>query len=345
MSYFETDKLKQAFFIALILLLGGTLFWQGRGFIPAFLGALTLYVMMRPAVLYLVYRRRWKRSLASLVMILVSFVVFLVPLALIINMMTDRVSYVVKHSSELIASLQGLANKIKLTTRLDVLSEHSVEKIQAALTNFLPRFLGSTFNVFTTIFIMYFILYFMLAEARRMENTLYEYVPLKEKNVDKLGREIKNMVVSNAVGIPLLGIVQGIFAALGYWIFGIQDVVFWGVVTAFMSMVPVVGTLIVWAPLGVYLIAGGQTWMGVGLLIYGSVIIVNLDNVFRFIWQKKVADVHPLVTMFGVLIGIGLFGFVGIIFGPLLISMFLLLLEIYRDEFGVKRHRVKVVSR
>jgi len=112
-----------------------------------------------------------------------------------------------------------------------------------------------------------------------------------------------------------------------------------------MSMLPVVGTAVVWAPLGIYLIVNGGTWMGVGLLIYGAVLIVNLDNVFRFIWQKKVADVHPLVTVFGVLIGIGLFGFVGIIFGPLLISMFLLLLEIYRDEFGIKKHRVKVVSK
>lgn len=345
MSYFETDKLKQSFFIALILLIGGVLFWQGRGFIPAFFGALTLYVMMRPAVFYLVYRKKWKRWLTALTLILLSFVVFLVPLALVVNMMTNRISYVVSHSAELISALQGFAAHIKLATRFDLLSPQSVEKIQTALTNFLPRFLGSTFNVFTTIVIMYFILYFMLMEARRMEYALYEYIPLKEKNVDKLGVEVKNMVISNAVGIPLLGIVQGVFALLGYWIFGIQDILFWGTVTAFMSMVPVVGTLVVWAPLGIYLIMNGQTWMGIGLLIYGGVVIVNLDNVFRFIWQKKVADVHPLVTVFGVLIGIALFGFVGIIFGPLLISLFLLLLEIYRDEFGVKKHRVKVVSK
>lgn len=345
MSYFETDKLKQTFFIALILGLGGVLFWQGRSFIPAFLGALTLYVLMRPAVLYLVYRKRWKRSLTALTLILASIVVFLVPLALVINMMTDRVSYVVKHSADLIAALQSFATEIKLNTRFDLLSPKSVEKIQSALTNFLPRFLGSTFNVFTTIVIMYFILYFMLAQARRMEDALYEYIPLKEHNVDKLGIEVRNMVVSNAVGIPLLGIIQGVFAMVGYWIFGIQDIVFWGTVTAFMSMVPVVGTAVVWAPLGIYLIVNGNTWAGVGLLIYGGVVIVNLDNVFRFIWQKKVADVHPLVTVFGVLLGIGLFGFVGIIFGPLLISMFLLLLEIYRDEFGVRKHRVKIMTK
>lgn len=345
MSNFDTDRLKQAFFIGLILLLAGVLFWKGTIFIPAFLGALTLYVLMRPAVFYLVYRKKWNRSVTALLMIFLSFIVFMVPLALIVNMMTGRIAYVIKHSGELIAAMQRFATLIKLNTSLDLLSGESVEKIQSALTNFLPQFLGSTFNVFTTIVIMYFVLYFMLLQSRRMEYMLYEYIPLKEKNVDKLGKEVKNMVVSNAVGIPLLGIIQGLFAMLGYWVFGIEDILFWGTVTAFTSIVPVVGTAIVWLPLGIFLIVNGSTWMGVGLLIYGAVLIINLDNVFRFIWQKRVANVHPLVTVFGVLIGISLFGFVGIIFGPLLISMFLLLLEIYSDEFNIKKHRVRVVPK
>lgn len=345
MSYYDTDRLKQGFFIVLIILLGGILFWKGKDFIPAFLGALTLYVILRPAVLYLVYKKRWRRSLAALLLILLSFLVLMVPLALVVNMMTARVSFVIKHSADLIAGLQRFAAEIKLSTHFDLLSPDTVKKVQDALTNFLPKFLGSTFNVFTTLFIMYFILYFMLLQSRRMEYILYEYIPLKEANVDRIGVEVKNMVVSNAVGIPLLGVVQGVFAALGYWIFGVQDILFWGVVTGFMSMVPVVGTAIVWIPLGIFLIVNQGTWAGIGLLIYGAIVIVNLDNVFRFIWQKKVADVHPLVTVFGVLIGISLFGFVGIIFGPLLISMFILLLKIYGDEFGVKKHRVKVVSK
>jgi predicted PurR-regulated permease PerM len=345
MSYYDTDRLKQGFFIVLILLLGGVLFWKGKDFIPAFLGALTLYVILRPAVFYLVYKRRWRRSLTAVLLILLSFIVLMVPLALMVNMMTARVSFVIEHSADLISGLQRFAAEIKLNTHFDILSPDTVKKVQDALTNFLPKFLGSTFNVFTTLFIMYFILYFMLLESRRMEYVLYEYIPLKEANVDRLGIEVKNMVVSNAVGIPLLGVVQGLFAALGYWVFGVQDILFWGVVTGFMSMVPVVGTAVVWVPLSIFLIVNEATWMGIGLLIYGAIVIVNLDNVFRFIWQKKVADVHPLVTVFGVLIGISLFGFVGIIFGPLLISMFILLLKIYGDEFGVKKHRVKVVSK
>lgn len=345
MSYYDTDRLKQFFFIVIILLLGGILFWKITGFIPAFLGALTLYVVMRPAVIYLVYKKHWKRWIAAFLLMLASVIILLVPMALVVNMMASKVSFVVSHSTQLIDGVKLFIQKIKFNTHIDVLSAETIQKIQDALTKFLPQFLGTTFNVLTTLVVMYFILYFMLVESLNMEDTLYEYTPLKEENTNRLGAEIKSMVISNAIAIPLLAVVQAGLCTLGYWIFGVQDPVFWGVITGFAGMLPVVGTAIVWVPLGIYQIANGYTGLGIGLLIYGGLIVGTADNVFRFLWQKKFADVHPLITVFGVLIGISLFGFVGLIFGPLLISMFILLLRIYRDEFGIKRRRIKIVEK
>lgn len=188
---------------------------------------------------------------------------------------------------------------------------------------------------------MYFVLYFMLFDSVRLEKGLYEYTPLKEENIDRVGLEIKNMVLSNAVGIPMLSIVQGLFCVFGYWIFGINDFWFWGILTGIMGMVPVVGTTIVWVPLVISLFIAGKTGMGIGLLIYGAIVVGSVDNIFRLYWQKRFADVHPMITIFGVLIGVSLFGFVGLIFGPLLISMFILLLKIYRDEFEIKKRSIK----
>lgn len=345
MSYFDNDRLKQFFFILIILTIGGVLFWKLSGFIPAFLGALTLYVIMRPAIIYLVYKRGWKKWVTALLLILVSVIVLLVPMALIVNMMTEKVGIAIKHSGEIIGTLRHLVDQIKFSTNVDLLSGESVQKAQEALTNFLPQILGSTFNVFSTIGIMYFVLYFMLTEALSMEDALYENMPLKQENTDRLGEELKAMVLSNAVGIPLLAIVQGGFCILGYWLFGLQSPVFWGVITGIMGMVPIVGTAIVWVPLVIYQLATGHTGPGIGLAIYCLAVVGSVDNVFRFIWQKRFADVHPLITIFGVLIGISLFGFVGLIFGPLLLSLFILLLRIYRDEFEVKRKRVKVFKK
>ena len=345
MSYFDNDRLKQFFFILIILLIGSVLFWKLSTFIPAFLGALTLYVIMRPAVIYLVYKRGWKRWVTALVLIVASIIVLMVPMALVANMMTKKITVAVQHSGEIIDTLRHLIDRIKFSTNVDLLSKESLQKGQEALTKFLPQVLGSTFNVFTTLVIMYFVLYFMLIESLKMEDALYEYVPLKEANTDRLGEELKAMVISNAVGIPLLALVQGGFCILGYWIFGVNGPVFWGVITGIMGMVPVVGTAIVWVPLVIYQLATGHVGPGIGLGIYCLAIVGSVDNVFRFIWQKKFADVHPMITIFGVLIGISLFGFVGLIFGPLLLSLFILLLKIYRDEFDIKRKRVKVYKR
>lgn len=228
---------------------------------------------------------------------------------------------------------------------MDILSDANIQKIQGTLANFLPQFLGATFSTLTSLLFMYFILYFMLVSGKSMEASVVEFIPLKNENIGRLGKEVKGMVISNAVGIPLLAILQGIFSYIGYSIFGVGDPLFWGVVTAFMSILPVVGTASIWIPICIYLLAIGQTWHGVGLIIYSLVVIVNLDNVFRLILQKKMMDVHPMITIFGVIIGVELFGFVGLIFGPLLISIFILMLRIYRDEFMVRNRDIEIIRK
>lgn len=141
------------------------------------------------------------------------------------------------------------------------------------------------------------------------------------------------MIKANAIGIPLLAILQGIVAAIGYFIFGVKDWGMWGFVTGVCSMIPIVGTGIVWIPLTVFLFAKGQTWQGIGLGIFSLVILTNIDYVARLTILRKLGDVHPLITIFGIIVGLGMFGFVGLIFGPLLISYFIVLVKIYMNEF------------
>jgi predicted PurR-regulated permease PerM len=333
MGYLDTDRLKQVFFLIIILLMGTLLFWRGLEFLPGFLGALTLYILIRPILFYLVHNHKWPKVLTSVMLMFASFIIILMPVGLLINMLSSKVGYIISHSTELIASVKQAGDKIRLNTGMDILSDANIDKVQGSIANFLPQFLGATFNTLTTILIMYFFLYFMLTKGEQMEASLESYIPLKNENVYRLGKEIKGMVISNAVGIPLLAILQGVFGFIGYSIFGVGDAFFWAVITAVMSVLPMVGTASIWIPLTLYLIISGHTWHGVGLGIYSILIIVNLDNGFRLMFQKKVADVHPLITIFGVVIGVELFGFVGLIFGPLLISIFILLLQIYRDEF------------
>ena len=148
------------------------------------------------------------------------------------------------------------------------------------------------------------------------------------------------MVVSNAIGIPVIALLQGIVGVIGYLIIGVKEPWFWFVITCITAMLPVVGAALAYVPIAIIFFSNGQNWQGVAMLIFGFGVIGTVDNVFRFTLQRKIGNVHPLVTVFGVIIGLKLFGFIGLIFGPLLISLFMLLLKIYSNEFITKKRIV-----
>ena len=102
------------------------------------------------------------------------------------------------------------------------------------------------------------------------------------------------VVKSNAIGVPLLAIIQGGIAMLGYYIFGAPEVILWGVVSCFATVIPVIGVAIVWIPLALYIGATGHWWTALGLSVYCIVIVANVDNLIRSVLQRKMADTHPL---------------------------------------------------
>ncbi|TWW02416.1 AI-2E family transporter [Chitinophaga pinensis] len=342
MSVIDNERIKQVSFLLIILLLAYVLFKELYTFFPGFLGAVTMYILSRKFMFRLVEKRNWKKSLAAALLMFLSFIIVLLPFGMLINMLTDKIGYAVSHSQEMVAGIEKLNLRIKDSTNFDVLSQVKLERLQGYLTSVLPTLLGATFNTLTAIAILYFILYFMLVNAREMEAWLYEYIPLKDENVLRLGTEFHKLVIANAVGIPAIALIQGVVSIIGYFIFQVPQPVFWFAVTCFTAMLPVVGAAAVYVPMGLYLIGTGMTWQGIGILVYGFAVVGTSDNIFRFVLAKRIGDVHPLITVFGVLIGVNLFGFIGLIFGPLLISMFILLLEIYSNEFFTKKREVRI---
>jgi predicted PurR-regulated permease PerM len=343
MSYIDNNRLKQIVFLILIAFLGITLFNELYGLFPGFLGAVTFYILSRKYMFKLVEERKWKKSWAATVIMLASFLIILVPIGLLINMLTSKISYAINHSNELIEGLKGLNARLGEAYGVNLLTPDKIEKLQSALTTVLPSFLGATFNTLTAVAIMYFCLYFMLIHARDMEEMLYEYIPLKDENVDLLATETRNLVVSNAIGIPLIAIIQGVVSLVGYLLFGVPQPMFWFVVTCFMAMVPIVGAAAVYVPMGIYMISTDMTWQGIAVLAFGFGVVGTCDNIFRMMLAKRIGDVHPLITIFGVIAGVSLFGFIGLIFGPLLIALFIVLIKIYFNEFLVKQREVKIV--
>jgi predicted PurR-regulated permease PerM len=183
----------------------------------------------------------------------------------------------------------------------------------------------------------------MLVNGRKMEIALYEYIPLRDENVAKISKEVNTMVASNAIGIPLVAFAQGVVGLIGYLIIGVKEPFFWFGVTCIAGMIPVIGAALAYIPLAIIFFANGQTWQGIAMAIFGFGVIGTVDNVLRFSLLKKLGNVHPLTTVFGVIIGLNLFGFIGLIFGPLLISLFMVLLKIYSNEFMVKQRNINKI--
>jgi predicted PurR-regulated permease PerM len=205
-------------------------------------------------------------------------------------------------------------------------------KVGSFATDIFPSVLSSAVSIIITLLVMYFLLYFMFVQMREFEAGLLRYAPFREQHALKFAVALRNATYSNVLGQGIISIVQGILLANGFWLADIPDPVFWGVIGAFISFLPVVGAPTLCIPAAAIIIINGHTWKGVALLAYGILFIGNVDNVLRMIINKRIANTHPIISIIGVFIGIPLFGILGLVFGPVLLSYFLLLVEIYETN-------------
>lgn len=233
----------------------------------------------------------------------------------------------------IIAPFEEAANIIKAKTGYYILGKDTVAYVISILPRIGQAIMGGISSFAVNIFVLVFVLYFMLIGGKKMEQYVNDLLPFNDDNTQNVIHEINMIVRSNAIGIPLLAVIQGGVAMIGYWIFGAPNILFTGFLTCFASIIPMVGTALVWFPIAVYMALIGNWVQAIGLAIYGGAVISQLDNLIRFIIQKKMADIHPLITVFGVVIGLSLFGFMGVIFGPLLLSLFFLFVDMFKRGY------------
>ncbi|WP_099463918.1 AI-2E family transporter [Parabacteroides provencensis] len=319
--------------ITIILVLGIILFLKITPFLGGLLGAVTIYILVRKQMLYLTEKRRFRHSLVALLMLGEAVLCFLIPISLAVWLLINKIQYINLDTSALISNAQHVIDLIQQKTGFNVLDKENLMSVAGILPKIGQALMGSISSFVVNIVVLLFVLYFMLIGGRKMESYIYDILPFNPKNKSSILSEINMIVTSNAIGIPLLAIIQGLVALIGYFIFKTSDPVLFGFLTCIATIIPIVGTALVWFPLVVYMALTGDWINAIGLTIYALVVITNVDNLIRFILQKKMADTHPLITIFGVVIGLSLFGFMGIIFGPLLLSIFFLCVDLFKKEY------------
>jgi len=282
----------------------------------------------------LIIKKKWNPSLAATFLMFLSFIGILIPVAGIVLMLSNKIGKAVQNSEEVVQAFKAQLGKIEDKVGYDLNSQIDPTAISGWISSSLQSFVGNTFNAFIAIGLMYFMLYYMFTNRRELRESLKEYIPMGRENLQEIGVEIQEMVRSNALGIPLVAIAQGAIALLGFIIFGIEEPLFWFVIVTIGSMIPFVGTLVGILPVFILTLSAGQAFQAWGILIYGFVVVGATDNIIRLYVLKKLDNVHPLITLIGVIVGVPLFGFIGLIFGPLLISLFMVIVKIYRKEYG-----------
>jgi predicted PurR-regulated permease PerM len=337
----DQNILRQIFFIIIILSLGLLLFYELSFFIPAVLGSLTLYILMRQRMHYLTEVKKWGKAKAAWLLMALSFLIILLPFGILANLLTSKIVYAVEHSNQILDSLKNFSNEIKTRFGFTIADNELINEIGLFLRKVIPQILNITVNTISIIGVLYFVLYFMLIYSSTLEDKLYEYIPLKDSNVDLIAKDIDTTVKASAVGIPLIALIQGVVALVGYLFIGVEDPFLWFAITCITAMLPVVGAALAYVPLAIIFFAEGKNWQGIIMLIYGFGVIGLTDNLFRFILNKRLGNIHPLITVFGVIAGISMFGFIGLIFGPMLLSLFIVLLKVYSNEFLSKRRESK----
>jgi len=341
MKSISPQIIRQIFVLLLILLMGSLIFKEMAPYLSGVLGAVTIYVLLRGWMKKLVLKKGWNPNVAAGLLMLLSFIGILLPVSGIVLMLGNKIGNAVQNSEEVIRALKEQLGEWETRLGYDLTSQIDTTAISSWISTQLQSFAGGTFNMFIAIGLMYFMLYYMLTNRKELKESLFDYIPIGDNNLKEIGDEANAKVRANAIGIPLVALAQGIVALIGFLIFGVEDPFFWFVITTIGSMIPFIGTLVGIVPVFILSLSSGDTFQAWGVLLYGFIVVGATDNIFRMYALKKLDNVHPLITFIGVVVGVPLFGFIGLIFGPLLISLFLIVVRIYRKEYG-KTHQEKL---
>lgn len=317
----------------ILFLLGIFLVYTSLQIITSLLSAIILYILFKPLFLFLTAKKNLGRSFSTLIVLSLSFLVIVLPLLGLSYLIFNKLIGFQNNPqvlTDLIDKIQHIGG-----TRFDMSAtlKNSVNDISKWAIGTFSGVISGTLKIFISLIIIYFTLFYMFRNYEDFEKGLLKYMPFDNTNSLQFAKALKKMTYSNLLGQGLIGICQGIIVAIGFLIFGIPDPMFWGVVSIFVCFLPVVGAPIIFVPAGIIELASHNTFAGVGILIWGGVLVTLVDNFLRQFISKKIADTHPLITIVGVIIGVPVFGLIGLVMGPFLISFFILLFKMYENTY------------
>ncbi len=206
-------------------------------------------------------------------------------------------------------------------------------RISNVLVDGAAAFTKGTIGFIFSLVAIVFAMFFFFVDGERLARTMMKWTPLPNKYEKEIFKKFREVSRSTVLATFATAFAQGLAAGIGFVIVGVPAF-FLSVITAFLTLIPYLGSFLVWGPVGAYLLLTGSIWQGIFILVYGALIINFIDNVVRaYVISRGHSQAHPLFIIFSILGGIALFGFWGVIIGPLIISLALTIIHIYELEF------------
>ena len=327
MAFLDTNHQRAAL---VVILLGVGLVFALAPYVTGLLGGIVLFVVFRPVNNRL--RNRVRPATAAAIVVVLALLVFVLPSIPLAGMIVAQAQEMGK--SVMTSPVFARIAELRLGT-FDVGSQLAGlgEKVVAWLGTSAFSLIGTAARLALNLTIALFGLYFLCLRPEEVWAAVLPYIPFSAANAEKLGKRFRDVTTSTLIGTGLTALIQGVLVAAAFWAAGLGNAVFWGVLTVVFSILPVVGSGMIWAP-GALSLGLSHRWSAAILLaLWGVIVVGNVDTIIRPMVFRRWAQIHPFVTLIGALGGIEYFGILGLLIGPLAVSYFFELIRMYREEY------------
>jgi predicted PurR-regulated permease PerM len=313
--------------------------------------ALVLTSLSFPVFEQVCLKLKGRRGLAALITCLALTLLIVLPFAILIILLGQQVSQVYKQVQQILQNdgVQGFTsletfpwlqrprawvNSVVDLSEVDLLGNLAglLQQASMFLLSHSTAILTGVFNLVFNFLIMIVTMFFLFRDGHRLKDELGSLSPVSKRYTALLSSTFREVAHATVIGSLVTAAAQGTAAGIIFWILGVPNSLFWGTISAFFSLIPVVGATIIWIPWALYFLLTGSIATGVLMIVLQSLIVGSLDNVLRPLLIEGRVRMHTLIVFFSIMGGIAYFGVLGMVFGPIIVALGLTLLEVYKIE-------------
>lgn len=335
----QSPTFEQKAFILLLVLVTIAFFWILLPFYGAVFWAMVLALVFSPLQERLIRRMGGRGNLAALLTLIICLLVAILPVIFITSAVVaegtalyqklesgelDAGAYVTSGIRMLPPSIQEQLARVGISN-LDGLREQISKGAMAGSQYLATKVFAigqGTFEFFIGFFVMLYLLFFLLRDGKDLVHRIRTAIPLADTTKRRLQIKFTRVVRATVKGNVVVAAMQGALGGFIFWALGIYSPLLWGVLMAFLSLLPAAGAAIVWAPVAIYLLLSGSIWQGVVLTLFGVLVIGLVDNILRPILVGKDTRMPDYLILISTLGGLALLGLNGFVIGPLVAALF-----------------------